>query len=60
MTRDEKTWYWCSDHVRDGDFDGLYVTHPESEHGKLEETRRKGERYLKKRKDARRHMKVLP
>ena len=27
VTRDGTTWYWCPDHKREGDFDGLYVTH---------------------------------
>lgn len=30
--KDGKQWYWCTRHKRDGDYDGLYVTHKEESH----------------------------
>ena len=32
VVRNGKTWYWCRHHVKEGDYDGLYVTHKEEDH----------------------------
>ena len=34
VERGGKTWHWCPHHKFPGQFDGLYVTHPPSEHDK--------------------------
>ena len=31
VERDNKKWYWCLTYLREGDYDGLYVTHLDSE-----------------------------
>ena len=34
-------WYWCTKHVMDGVYDGMYVKHPEDKHDEWLE-RKKG------------------
>ena len=41
VTRDGKEWWWCPDHKKEGDFDGLYVTHkPGDGHEEWEERKK--------------------
>ena len=49
VTRSGKTWHWCSKHKKDGDYDGLYVTHEEKDHAKWLE--RKKENQANRNKD---------
>ena len=32
VTKDGVTWWWCPEHRRKGDFDGLYVKHKPEDH----------------------------
>ena len=32
VTRDGKTWHWCTKHKKEGLFDGLYMPHKECDH----------------------------
>ena len=42
---DGKQWWWCPEHKREGDFDGLYVTHPPGDgHQKWLARRRRAKR----------------
>ena len=42
LEKDGKTWYWCPKHIRENDYDGLYVKHRPENHEEWE--RRKRER----------------
>ena len=49
VTPNAKTWYWCSKHKKDGDYDGLYVTHEEKDPAKWLD--RKTEKQAKRNKE---------
>jgi len=35
VEKNGKTWYWCSKHTKEGDYDGLYVTHHPDQHDEI-------------------------
>ena len=43
VTRSGKTWHWCTKHKRDGEYDGLYVTHEEKDHDKWLERKKENQ-----------------
>ena len=49
IKKDGKTWYWCPKHVsRDGNYDGLYVTHKPEDHDEWAKNRNRFKKREKK------------